>query len=454
VLRPLSDDMLKYARSDTHFLLYCFDMLRNELLDKSNPSDSETSKMHQVIQGSQDASLRLYEREIYDADNGDRPMGWRNILGRSQESLNPMQTSVFKAVHRWRDITARIEDESVHYILPRPHLFNIARKMPSEVAGVLACCPRHCPQIKIRASELVYIIREAMDAPEVRAWKDSMARGIEIPHQKQQPVAARATPVVTKEGPRVDVFALEGTLEIKAEKSSFWGTCDDSSRWQSIIKGKNDPMDELRLAVPLPQLTAEVFVTRDYSLPASSHKPMDPGSRAEHEYVKHRPKKDSENDVIIVRSIGGGYKRKLDEAVDPSEDSKTNPVAREAPAEQNDEGGLKSESPPLDPASLAADGTKCKGRRKKKKKSEGEKETGEGQDDEMTTGVSLPAARPGQPFDYASAPSVLHARPQNDKKDSNKGKKTFDPYSQSGNALRGLSRGNQERAGRSLTFQS
>lgn len=34
-IRPLTDDMKKYAREDTHYLLFIADTLRNELLTHS-----------------------------------------------------------------------------------------------------------------------------------------------------------------------------------------------------------------------------------------------------------------------------------------------------------------------------------------------------------------------------------------------------------------------------------
>lgn len=34
-LRPLPQELIDYARSDTHYLLYIFDKLRNEILTKS-----------------------------------------------------------------------------------------------------------------------------------------------------------------------------------------------------------------------------------------------------------------------------------------------------------------------------------------------------------------------------------------------------------------------------------
>lgn len=34
--RPLPEAALKYARGDTHYLLYIYDQLRNALIDKAN----------------------------------------------------------------------------------------------------------------------------------------------------------------------------------------------------------------------------------------------------------------------------------------------------------------------------------------------------------------------------------------------------------------------------------
>lgn len=33
--RPLTEEMLKYAREDTHYLLYVYDMMRQELINKA-----------------------------------------------------------------------------------------------------------------------------------------------------------------------------------------------------------------------------------------------------------------------------------------------------------------------------------------------------------------------------------------------------------------------------------
>ncbi|KAF8250295.1 hypothetical protein K440DRAFT_619784 [Wilcoxina mikolae CBS 423.85] len=457
-LRPIPEEMFNYARSDTHFLLYCFDNLRNELLNKSNLDDPE-NKMAFVLQNSQEVSLRLYEKEPYDAVNGDGNMGWRNMLGRSQEGLNPMQAAVFKAVHQWRDTTARIEDESVNYIMPHHQLFKLARKMPVDVAGVLSCCPRPSPPVKMRAGELVVVIKNAKDSPEVREWKKSIALEAEAVAKASQQAAPASIDILLHQGPRIDVFTtpLARVNMLRNEKSGFWGSCDESSRWNAGAITQKDA--DLRLAVPLPQLTAAVFISSEDDSRRAPAKSVDPGARAEHEYIKNRTdKKDDTPDVIVVRSLGGGKKRKRPNEATGDDDAAVETESGEAEAEKaatSDDPEPRSTQDPT-PESISTsqgsgtpDGARLKEKeksRRRKKKKGGEKV----EEDAEEGGSDKPQI---QPFDYANAPSVLNQKQEKEPKSKEKKKKAFNPYSQSGNAPKGLSRKNQERAGKSSTFK-
>ena len=138
-LRPLPEEMLAYARSDTHFLLYIYDNLRNALLDRAlsreqsraqSPSAANTvtpqppsvelteSLVREVLSRSAETALRVYEKEFYDEDGGTGSSGWDtmarkwNKVALSADGPNGMRKEVYKAVHAWRDKTAREEDES------------------------------------------------------------------------------------------------------------------------------------------------------------------------------------------------------------------------------------------------------------------------------------------------------------------------------------------------------
>ncbi|KAI8373901.1 ribonuclease H-like domain-containing protein [Blakeslea trispora] len=163
-IRPLPEEMLNYARSDTHFLLYIYDCLRNELLANS---PSEGSLMRVCLQRSNEVALQKYEKEAYDAAHGLGPGGWKNMLSKWKYALNSQQLAVFKALHSWRDHVARDEDESVRYVLPNHMLMALVERMPTDSSGVIGCC-NPCPTlVRMNAQALGYLIQKAkMDSSE------------------------------------------------------------------------------------------------------------------------------------------------------------------------------------------------------------------------------------------------------------------------------------------------
>lgn len=59
-IRPLPQDMLNYAREDTHYLLYVYDIMKKELLEK----DPSRKLLKQVFQSSRDVCLKVSEPQI------------------------------------------------------------------------------------------------------------------------------------------------------------------------------------------------------------------------------------------------------------------------------------------------------------------------------------------------------------------------------------------------------
>jgi exosome complex exonuclease RRP6 len=121
--------MLLYARSDTHFLLYIYDNLRNTLLDRVQTSPSEPPSslstnrdpahalVYEVLSRSEETALRLFEKEVYDAEGGG-PGGWDNLAKKwnkvmlADSAPNSVEREIYKRLHVWRDQVAREEDES------------------------------------------------------------------------------------------------------------------------------------------------------------------------------------------------------------------------------------------------------------------------------------------------------------------------------------------------------
>jgi exosome complex exonuclease RRP6 len=122
--------MLFYARSDTHFLLYIYDNLRNALLNRAQtfhpkPSSSVPTNcdpahilIYEVLARSEGTSLRVYEKEVYDAEEGSGPGGWDTMAKKWNKTILTkgaswnIQRDIYKQLHAWRDRVAREEDES------------------------------------------------------------------------------------------------------------------------------------------------------------------------------------------------------------------------------------------------------------------------------------------------------------------------------------------------------
>ena len=64
--RPLPADMLKYAREDTHYLLYIYDRLRADLLEQGAHSDSLNTRnlLKQTMIKSNQLCLKIWEKHI------------------------------------------------------------------------------------------------------------------------------------------------------------------------------------------------------------------------------------------------------------------------------------------------------------------------------------------------------------------------------------------------------
>ncbi|CCM05603.1 uncharacterized protein FIBRA_07831 [Fibroporia radiculosa] len=191
-IRPLPEEMLAYARSDTHFLLFIYDNLRNALIDRAqsrphsrsqspsavvtSPSSHPTNQAHalvrEVLSRSEDTALRVYEKEIYDADSGAGPGGWDTLArkwnkgvlmaGAPEGGPYAVQRTIYRGVHAWRDRIAREEDESTRYVLPNHYLFVLAERPPADMAALLSLLHPVPPVIRRRSKELLDAIRAAI----------------------------------------------------------------------------------------------------------------------------------------------------------------------------------------------------------------------------------------------------------------------------------------------------
>lgn len=450
--------MFNYARSDTHFLLYVYDNLRNELLEKSEPSEPDGDLINVVLRKSKEESLQRYERPIYDAQGGTGPSGWYNILSHTPALLNPEQFAVFRAVHQWRDTIARQEDESLNTIMPKHVIYNIAREMPIEMAALLGCSQPISPFVRSRAGELLGIVKQARTegttGPDLMHTMRTMDLGIsKLPDSTA--TAGQGTLVLIADDRTTPAPTIKGTAKIalyptpvvedstssRAVESAFWGsTLEQNMTPKGQPRDGPSSADSIFLALPLPQLTAEVFKDQN-------QKPdiVGPGARAEHAYVKERKPKAEE--VFVVKQVGGAKKRKaadIEYQPEPPEPMLAGEVGI-IPANGhigNDElqkislNGKEGDQTTRDKAERKAQ----KKLEKKRRKLEEEKSS---QKNEMGDEAA---------FDYANAPSVLHAKEAPHIRSGTK--EVFNPYSKSLDVPKGLGRSRKEAPGKSFTFKS
>ncbi|KAJ2665566.1 exosome nuclease subunit [Coemansia sp. RSA 1200] len=187
-LRPLPAEMVRYARADTHFLLYVYDRLRNELAergaeclgqDADNPSasafgrlagvgvvSSPAQPMALVLRRSAQTALRTYAKDAYGADG---PGGWSSLLHKWRRPMTRAQTAAFRALHDWRDQCARAEDESTRYVLPNHMLFAVAERIPADAPALLAMCRPTPPLVRQHAGDIARILARARADAELEA---------------------------------------------------------------------------------------------------------------------------------------------------------------------------------------------------------------------------------------------------------------------------------------------
>lgn len=124
-VRPLSEEMIKYARADTHFLLYIFSRLVNEL--RSRSEDEALS----VFRNSSRSALALYAPETFD------PNGWRGLINKSSAPFGEREVTRVKNLYYWREQVARKEDMSPPAVLPNFLLLRIAHLSSGDPLPIL-----------------------------------------------------------------------------------------------------------------------------------------------------------------------------------------------------------------------------------------------------------------------------------------------------------------------------
>eukprot|EP01063_Lacrimia_lanifica_P006170 TRINITY_DN1370_c0_g1_i2.p1 TRINITY_DN1370_c0_g1~~TRINITY_DN1370_c0_g1_i2.p1 ORF type:complete len:1065 (+),score=397.55 TRINITY_DN1370_c0_g1_i2:61-3255(+) len=119
-VRPLPEEMLLYARLDTHYLIALYDKLKFLLLQQAGKGGVE-NPLHKVYLESNALCLRMYKKPAFDDDYLSKVLS-----GRLDEGVRTRYRSILKTIFEWRDEVARLEDESYGSVLPDPSAVMLA----------------------------------------------------------------------------------------------------------------------------------------------------------------------------------------------------------------------------------------------------------------------------------------------------------------------------------------
>ncbi|XP_063804754.1 exosome complex component 10 isoform X2 [Pseudophryne corroboree] len=175
-IRPLPEEMIQYARTDTHYLLHIYDKMRTALVDAAN---GQQNLLHLVWQRSREICLKKFVKPIYTEDL------YLELYQKQKKHLNTQQLAAFRLLYAWRDKMARQEDESTGYVLPNHMLLKISEELPREPQGIIACCNPIPPLVRQQINELVLLVQQARETPLLKTEMSSAKKKGPVPNPER-----------------------------------------------------------------------------------------------------------------------------------------------------------------------------------------------------------------------------------------------------------------------------
>ncbi|KAJ4851231.1 hypothetical protein Tsubulata_022285 [Turnera subulata] len=135
--RPLSAEMLEYARTDAHYLLYIAGCLIVELKQQDSDNSSyPNDKFHFILEASRRSNmicLQLYTKESEVSPGGSAASSIlsRLLSGERGSSISSETQDLVRRLCTWRDLMARVHDESLRYVLSDQAIASLAVTIPS-----------------------------------------------------------------------------------------------------------------------------------------------------------------------------------------------------------------------------------------------------------------------------------------------------------------------------------
>ncbi|KAH7666298.1 Ribonuclease D protein [Dioscorea alata] len=260
-LRPLPDDMIKYAREDTHYLLYIYDLMRKELLKNST---DEKDLLAEVYERSYEICRQLYEKELL------TDTSYLYIYGLKEADFNSSQLAIVAALFQWRDNVARAEDESTGYVLPNRLLLEIARQMPVSSNKLRRLMRSKNPIIERHFDSLISIIRSAIQNSAAFEDVSEQLKKARLEYLEAQKLEANGdNSVPTEAEDRMDVTTAQADVNSASDTSLM--QCDVEHAVASTDV-KDNQVDSFH-SIPLP--TTECIIRQSEIAKAADREKLD-----------------------------------------------------------------------------------------------------------------------------------------------------------------------------------
>jgi exosome complex exonuclease RRP6 len=445
--------MAYYARSDTHYLLYIYDRVRNELIKSSDRSRPETDYIGIVLQKSTDLSLTRYQPGKFDRETGDGARGWYSMLAKNPSNLSGPQFSVFKAVWEWRDEIARTEDESTVYVMPNNVIVQIANVLPPDAKALHSLLPSSCHVPRRNLQGLWDVVREGRERGETEPtylqWITRLM--VSKPTEKKVENSKREAPASSVQE---SAFAIE-TRQL--DKTQLFGDMAISTKWEQPKSAPRPDQDYIDLpwrslvkdtrftvAQATDETTSEILTGADKMV-----LDLESGGGARlgvsnDEFtlkagVKRKAEPEERESTVSGNEVGSSSEAGELISLPGGENDGASEAERSEKVHSANDQGDKVDSMSQEDMDEMVQRIDMKKKRKEKKRGEISRKDAETTDE--------------APFDYSKASSVLHAsRAANI--DGGGGAKTFDPYSKVGeDGPKAARKAPPQHGGRTATFK-
>ncbi|XP_065874303.1 protein RRP6-like 3 isoform X2 [Euphorbia lathyris] len=128
--RPLSAEMIQYARTDAHYLLYIARCLISELKQQEN--DENLTSVLEACCRSNSTCLQLYTKDIeeFPGESAASSLFSRHLSDQGSSSVSCEIQDLVRRLCTWRDLMARVHDESLRYVLSDQAIVSLADNLP------------------------------------------------------------------------------------------------------------------------------------------------------------------------------------------------------------------------------------------------------------------------------------------------------------------------------------